>query len=51
MCHNCGWLPVRATTELCVPCWRYERRTGRPRPARVVLRHLERRIEKELMAL
>ncbi len=47
-CSNCGWQPVRATTTLCVPCWRYQHRTGQPRPAHIVLRHLNRIIEQTL---
>jgi hypothetical protein len=44
LCRNCGWQDVRPTVELCWPCYDYEHRTGRARPAKVVLAHLARTI-------
>ena len=50
LCRNCGWQPARPTVDLCWPCYKYQDRTGRPRPAELVLRHLARTIEKALTA-
>jgi hypothetical protein len=47
MCSRCGWRPIRATKELCTTCWDYQHRTGQARPSEVILRHLNRAIEKE----
>lgn len=47
-CTNCRWQAARATIDLCVPCWRYQRRTGQPRPLHIILRHLDRTIERTL---
>ena len=47
-CQNCGWQDTRPTATLCWPCYKYQHRTGLPRPAEVVLRHLARVIARDL---
>jgi ribosomal protein L37E len=47
LCRRCGWRPIRATKTLCTTCWDYQHRTGQPRPERIIMRHLNRTIEKQ----
>lgn len=48
-CTNCAWRPARATTTLCAACYDYQRRTGRPRPLELILRHLHRTTDREIL--
>lgn len=45
LCRNCGWQPDKAR-GLCGTCHEYERTNSQPRPASVVLRHLNRTIDR-----
>jgi hypothetical protein len=47
LCPRCGWQEV-VKKGLCDTDYRYERRTGRSRPAALIMRHLARRIRREI---
>lgn len=46
-CQNCAWRPARKCS-LCDACYMQLRRTGQPRSAELVLRHLARIVDQEL---
>lgn len=47
-CVNCHSAGVRPTKTLCSACYEYDRRTGRPRPQGLVVKHNDRLIERDV---